>query len=57
MPQRRNDRLVDNFSRLLDFVHGAVEKFVGADDLQAGAVQNIAQSGIQASQLHAQDGG
>ena len=49
LTQRRDHGLVDDFAGLFNFVHGAIQQFIRADDLQPGAVERIGDRGIEAA--------
>src|SRR6267378_1913274 len=51
LTQRRDHGFVDDFAGLFDPVHGAIQQFIGADDLQPGAVERIGDRGIEAAEL------
>jgi len=51
LAQRRDYGFVDDFAGLLDFVHGAIQQFIGADDLQPGAVESIGERHVDAGEL------
>ena len=51
LAQRRDHGLVDDFAGLFDFVHRAIQQFVGADDLQPRAVESVGERGVDAGEL------
>src|ERR1700677_3372086 len=51
LPQRRDHRLVNHFAGLFHFVHGAIQQFVGADDLQPCAVDSVGERSVNAFKL------
>src|SRR5438445_7928855 len=57
LADRRSDSLVDHVRRLLYAVEGAAEEFIGANDLQAGAIDGVVDRSIHALYLRAQDDG
>ena len=51
LTQRGDHGLVDDLAGLFDFIHRAIQEFIGADDLQTSAVEGIGESGINAGEL------
>src|ERR1035437_8922501 len=51
LAQRRDHGFVDGIAGLFDSVHGAVQQFIGADDLQPGTIEGIGERGVEAAEL------